>query len=460
MDGSEGRIIIGVGGCEEWVLTLCSQCTPLVDKKNRVVRLPRPLLSADARYGLLSEALAGILLGRVIYDRPEEAGIVKRYRFRVIVEELYGLTRSVGNVTLESTIDPLYPPARRAHMLGPGYWRLYKASEGEELRREYLELAEDAGLLKDGKIDKVRVARFMKKVREKIRAGLTSASIKIGRYARLLASRMAGFTPWDACPPPKEYHSGEYVLLPEGVYYEGNAVEAIKYILGGSVECRRPNMISSSFICKGGGGKVVLKRYTTGAAKWIPAYAASPGKARFLLGPRRRFENEYRMLRSLRRAVVTPRVIAVVREWGSPAIVREFLEGDPVLDSAESEVWALAGRAIAAVHRSGFTLGDSNPGNILRLEDGGVAIIDAEQASDYTDERAAWDIVVFASYALLFSKPPVLIATALSAYREVMGDNTARVAELALSSEVSGRLRMILPIIFHEVVKLIKENLS
>ncbi|MCE4624928.1 MAG: hypothetical protein F7C35_03575, partial [Desulfurococcales archaeon] len=387
MDGSEGRIVVGVSGCEEWTLTLCSQCTPLVDKKSRVVRLPRLLLSADARYGLLSEALAGILLGRVSYAGAEEAEIIRRYRFRVIVEELYGLLRSIGSVSLESTIDPLYPPARRAHLLGPGYWRLYKASEGEELRGEYLELAGHAGLLKDGKIDKVRVAHFMKKVREKIRAGLTSAGIKIGRYARLLASRMAGFAPWDSCPMTREYRAGDYVRLPEGVYYEGNAVEAIKDILGDGVECRRPNMISSSFICEGGGGKVVLKRYMTGTAKWVPAYAASPGKARFLLGPRRRFENEYKMLRSLRRAVVTPRVIAAIREWGSPAIVRGFLEGEPVLDSAESEVWALAGRAIATVHRSGFTLGDSNPGNILKLEGGGAAIIDAEQAAEYSDER-------------------------------------------------------------------------
>jgi len=158
-----------------------------------------------------------------------------------------------------------------------------------------------------------------------------------------------------------------------------------------------------------------VKEYHRMLVKWIPAAVASARAYRYLLSPRARMANEHRYFRLLRGVVETPRVLVVCADQARAAMARSFVEGDPVLSTRDPSAWEASGEALARVHGAGHVLGDPNPGNFV-YRGGGVAVIDAEQASRYTPVRAAWDLAVYTVYALLFGAPEELVARGLEAY--------------------------------------------
>ena len=437
---------VGSGGCRV-ELSVCRACLPEVSG-NRIT-VPRSLVLLDVYAGLLGESIAGFFLGLVEPRDEWVTGMVERYRFRVVAEELYSLVVDTGGLVSEARVSPLYGPARRASLLGEPYAGFYASSE-DRVAGEYERIARRAGLTSGGRVRPRLVRGALERARIRARIVMSRIGLRIGRMARRLMETLSPYLTALRCTGGWTYDSRRYVSLPEGEYWESPGRQVLAELLGDEYQCSSPGVLSSSSICRSAGDRrVVLKRYASRGAKWVPASLASPSGARFTVRAPARMAREYRMLRVLRSVVPTPGIIAVIRHSEGPMMVRDFVPGTPVLSSKDPEHWRGAGMALAFIHRAGYAMLDSNPGNFLVGDDGRTWVIDAEQAHRFTPEAGAWDLLVFAVYSLLFGADKGLVIEAFRAYREADEDLFAELRERALSPEISGRLMMVAYPLYH-----------
>jgi len=387
-----------------------------------------PLLRLDAIASFAGERIASPLLlphelrGCGPGIASEVSGIVEAYRRRVVVEQFYDLATRLGPLASEVLVDPLYPPASRLRLLGPGA----PCPRGlEALREEYTRHASGVAFREGGllRLSTPTLRLEFRSIAARIRAAL------LGARPRPLAPR----TPWEGAPcrrPDAVERPWSLVGLPEGSYAGFCGEEPVKLL--GRGECVASQGLTSTYICSQGGVRVVVKDYMKMAVKWLPAAVASSVAVRYRLGPRSRLAADYRYLRRLRGVLPTPRILGVCSDIARAAMSREYVEGVPVLESRERQHWELAGEWLARIHEAGYILGDSNPGNFIVDGRGRLWLVDAEQARSFTSRGAAWDVVVFLAYAGALGVAGGLLRGFIEAYSRAWS-GSRRILELASS---------------------------
>ncbi len=392
-----------------------------------VKKIPAAMLELDAEFGVYGERLAGLLLldyalecdDDKLRSRVEEAA--RAYRRRVTVEQVYDLAVRLGPMISEVEVRPSYVAVSRMNVLSTLHGCRYE---------EYLARRDALARLDE------EFSTYMREVAEPAAAGWfrpkaprVREAVKVimaafrGAGARIAKAAPTALAVVEACPP--RGLSGilgepwRLVRIPEGHLITGcrGAAKLASRYVGEGIECKASTTIASTVICRGSHGVVAVKEYYRMAFKWIAARAVSTGFIKYRVTPKSRLAAEYKYFRVLRGIAGTPRVYGVCVDYNSALMAREFLEGEPVLESKDPEDWRLAAALLASIHEAGFIVGDPNPGNIIVTSEGEARLIDAEQARRYTPKAAAWDLAVFMTYARMYKVPLGLVEEALKEYK-------------------------------------------
>lgn len=151
--------------------------------------------------------------------------------------------------------------------------------------------------------------------------------------------------------------------------------------------------------------KVVVKRFLDiRSLKWLLVNIATGLVKRFEMKPMIRMGNEYVATIELRKAGVgTPRIILVHPK--ERLMVKEFVDGSPAIELLKAGDVGPIAKAMASVHKMGYSIGDTKPENML-INRGVVYFVDLEQAKKGGD--MAWDVAEFLYYSSWFLTDPKL----------------------------------------------------
>ncbi len=437
---------------------ICTNC--LLNLVSGALQAPLNLANLDVEYSLLGERIASIFLADYTVEANSKECIEKieqlaySYRKRILVEQLEDLHRRIGGIVKLVSLEPSYVPVSRALLLGgEPVCRIQQALENDKkkLNNIYEKIGHMLGLLDNNRINLNKLKEEYMKLSLKFREALAHTSIR-GPF------RLAGIV-IDKCQKIKQelVEPGSLVRLPEGklLLSSKKLEELLAKISKGNWKCKQSSFTSSSLICNNNGRRVIVKIYEKMQVKWIPAFLASPPPVRYLVSARSRLSNEYYWLLHLRRITKTPRIFYLSAGLFSRIMIREYIEGTPVLSSKSSEYWMAAGRELAKIHRHGYVLGDPNPGNFIYSEDY-VSIVDAEQARPYSLIAGSWDLVVFVVYALLFNADKSLISDAISAYADSVPSLYKAEKEYLLSGKGWGGVKLLGPY-YYSAKKIIEQ---
>jgi len=150
--------------------------------------------------------------------------------------------------------------------------------------------------------------------------------------------------------------------------------------------------------------KFVLKHFADiRSVKWALLNVWSLSR-KFSTSPQARMHREYSASIALRsRGVSTPLIIGAVLD--DKVLVKEYVEGERLSDivqgvltgrSEETGTVERFGEALGAIHRAGYSLGDSKATNVIVKGDGVLCFTDLEQAAEEGDQ--AWDVAAFVYY--------------------------------------------------------------
>lgn len=148
--------------------------------------------------------------------------------------------------------------------------------------------------------------------------------------------------------------------------------------------------------------KFILKHFPElKAAKWLLLNMWSLGTKKFNKSPLSRLNREVEGVRRVRElGMKTHRIIGVVLD--ERTLVTEYVEGVPLsefvakvvkgesTDTHDIEAYA---RVLGKLHKGGIVYGDTKPQNVLVGKDGGIELLDLEQAVE--DGDMAWDLAEF-----------------------------------------------------------------
>ena len=416
----------------------------------------RGALEGDVREGLLGELLADkFLLPYVALEgRAYLADIEHKLKKRLTRELLMDIASSFPRIATEMLIDPryfLYEVVSRMGRLMPASAYAFAnllahpkdrqkneraMLEGflralDELRREGL-IARDGAFYKPTK-------RLVKKASRPKLFGLLwrvrAAARSISRYALTIYGLGAPYTserkvfmerfahladvnPLSVLPRPEDF-----LFLRTAIGLRPALKEATLDELAASLGLTRgPDDIDMREI----GGTVnlvylVTVRGTTGLARFVVKYFKdwrnltwlslrlwALGAKKFAISGKERLKREYLMCRELNSlGFPVPRIFHV--NLRASCLVEEFIEGvnfsdilrrfflgeeksEPVLRLAEE-----AGRLLASIHGANISVGDFKPENIIVRLDGGLSLVDLEQATRGGDK--AWDVAEFLFYS-------------------------------------------------------------
>ncbi|MCE4600374.1 MAG: hypothetical protein F7C38_02255 [Desulfurococcales archaeon] len=395
---------------------------PQWNEETRTLSTPRLYLELDAKFSLAGERIAGLLLPplKAYSDSLEE--VINTYRKRVVAEQAADLVSRLGPLTAEARVEASFFPASRAYMLWSTLGCLIgDAINSDETVSAYLEHASVAGVVEGGLV-KVKPRRYREYIVSNIRKLQLKTLGMAGNVARYMG-RIGRMTLNYCISTPEAPDPSRHVRLPEGrFHYEcPGPRELARYYLGVVESCKRSQWTSSTVICRGEkGDRVAVKEYLRMIVKWLPASIASSPALNYLITPKSRLANEYRHLRVLRSVIPTPRILGVCGDPTKAVMVREFAEGEPVLDSDKPLYWRMSGEALATIHGHGYVLGDPNPGNFV-IDGDTVGLVDAEQARGFTARRGAWDLIVYVYYSVLLGKRGDLIVEGLRGYLDGIG---------------------------------------
>ncbi len=152
--------------------------------------------------------------------------------------------------------------------------------------------------------------------------------------------------------------------------------------------------------------KYIWKTYSkeVGVFKWLAISTAGRivKTYPFSSSPKERMRREVGFLRKNIKGVLKPRLI--IADWKHYSIIREYIEGT-VVDPTKPTTYNEIAKIIAKIHMNGVVMGDTKYFNFLESGDGGIFVIDAEQAIESSEPKyMAWDLVVFlitATYRLV-----------------------------------------------------------
>ncbi len=389
--------------------------------KDEALHIGDMILESDVQRSTMMETAAGLLLPPIEEPRGDVGwleGLARTYRSRVIVDEYMEAEARLGGLARLLSARPSYPAVSRMSLLRRLYPCIYnKALEDLNILDDvYMEEHRRLGIDPQAPLESLEDARRLAVVRIAV-SGYSALHPAVALLARL-PELATGCAPHRLLAEPWRLLS-----LPEGtVSLDCSAVDRILEGLAGSgYRCKSPNPISSSLDCQGPRGRVIVKSYMRMSPKWIPAALAASPVYSYRLGPRERMEADYMYLRALRGTVETPVIHHVCGDLYNAKMVRTYLEGRVILYSRDPEDWSLAGRGLASIHKAGYTLGDTNPGNILATPTGKTGVIDAEQAREATLKGMAWDLVVLTVTSIFYNTPEDLVAEFLASYKNSMG---------------------------------------
>jgi Mn2+-dependent serine/threonine protein kinase len=395
---------------------------PVFNDENLIV--PWRLLELDATYGLLGDSIAGILLAPVVRASSRASRLVKLYRLRALSEEYTWLRRVLGPIAKVTVLKPELYPLLRMNKLLDVYCNIYV----EALKRLNLEALSYARSLEVGEVRSPPV-RVALKPRSEEECRLEEAPMLEDPWslARTLeGSIRLGSVSYEAVASP---HVGE------------------------PVECSRVGILHSITLCRGPRGVVVVKDYGVSSFKWIPAFLASTPASRFQRDAKSRAATELAYSRILRSVVKTPRVLSINLQDGRVVAVKEYIAGKPVLEARDPKAWREAGRALARIHNTGYTLGDANPSNFLVTREG-IALVDLEQARKATPRRIAWDMVTVIAYTQLMGVDISLPSELLKEYLGEVDMPKSKLAGEILKPEILTPY-IIMPFKIPETIKMI-----
>ncbi len=168
--------------------------------------------------------------------------------------------------------------------------------------------------------------------------------------------------------------------------------------------------IGQSKVIEKAGKKYVLKKYLSepGLVKWFIVKSISlPLQIYpYVVNPRERMKREIDFFKKKPGNVNTPKIIEV--NWDELYILREYIEGEPLLPNISNEKIVLLAETLHNIHRDHYCLGDSKYTNFLFVKNNSVYVIDAEQSTRCTKKYLkTWDIIVLTTtivYAYGFYK--------------------------------------------------------
>jgi tRNA A-37 threonylcarbamoyl transferase component Bud32 len=154
--------------------------------------------------------------------------------------------------------------------------------------------------------------------------------------------------------------------------------------------------------------KVVAKKFEEWAdLKWIPLAMWAIGAQNFSVRAKVRLARECAANLYLRQRGFAASALFQV-SWEKSLLFKEFVDGQRLdeliiglvragvmTDGARSMLWG-AGKVLAEVHGTGFTIGDNKPENIIVHHDGRVFFVDLEQAGK--GGNMVWDLAEFLYY--------------------------------------------------------------
>jgi tRNA A-37 threonylcarbamoyl transferase component Bud32 len=190
----------------------------------------------------------------------------------------------------------------------------------------------------------------------------------------------------------------------------------------GEVEVERVggmlNDVYAINVCSGGVvTKVFAKRFKDWSGfKWFPLTIWSFGARSFAVSAQARLAKECAISELLHGSGINvPRILDVSN--AERVVFMEYIEGENLSQAvkrvaavtnqkdaaAELSKISEVGEIFAKVHSIDVSLGDTKPENVLIKPDGGVVLIDFEQASKGGDK--AWDVAVFLYYCGHYLQP-------------------------------------------------------
>ncbi len=381
-------------------------------------------LEMDALYSTSMDMFAGLLLPQILEVRGDRSWLLdlaRKYRIRVILEEAVDVKYRIGDLYKLVETKPHYPPISRMSVLRNLYSCPYNNAldDMEGLAEEYRSYYQDLDIDPGKPLKAAEMEATIHGVIPSIRRNMIAA------YHSTLTQGVKMLMPipreLSRCQPRPELEEPWKLLsIPEGrlALNCGVISRGLEELAGKGYRCKSPNPISSSLVCNGPQGSVVVKSYMRMYLKWLPAALAASTVYGYRLGPRERLAAEYIYLRKLRGIVKTPRVLLVCGDHYTAKMVREYLEGTILLGSTSRSHWIASGEGLARIHDGGYTLGDTNPGNLLMTSDGEPGIIDAEQAKEANLRRMAWDLIVFTVTSIFYGTGEDLILGFLDAYKD------------------------------------------
>ncbi len=404
----------------------------IIDKKT-VIR--------DAETAYLGEFVAGRLLNIYLPLINEEFFREVEYKIkrRVIVEALTDIGSSLGEFAQEIIIPVQYflfdKLKKRATIYPPALYSFSK-TYGEDLGKLNTEVSCRGFLLalrdlqKEGLISlneqEVRIRdcsskRWIAKISEMAkytRRGLTQYAVHgyagrvgVSIVSRELRSKISrarkGYELPESLRHPKNLWRLEEGLL---IVDDGDWLDKLKEHLkieqkANSKKEVREEIYAVSKIYSFSDGehtiKFVVKKFADiRSIKWVVLNIWALLSKRFDMSPISRLYREYYALKQLREiGLNTPKVLAVALD--QRILATEYIEGQDfgqILSKILSgqtdmlHVVSLYGEELSKAHRSGYTLGDTKPSNVVYSNEK-IYIVDLEQAAQ-NDERG-WDISEF-----------------------------------------------------------------
>jgi len=373
------------------------------------------------------------------YIRKMEIHLKKR----TVVEEICGLFDAFDKITYDLVIPvkffllsrlrrrmQAYPPVKYS------YYKMFYGSNGVRNMEfslkgfyEALRILAEEGLVEFVSTDSIRVLKepeicrtglpgFLRFFKRGVKSYLThgkSAKVKPAVVLEETISKIRRSI--EGMRIPKELSHPETLLgLREGFlsveYTPLN--EVVKSIFGTKASVDkiiRKGVFSELYIIyvSVGGDKYVIIRKSFSplyTLKWIFIQLWLIDLKRFIITGKRRFINEYIMMRKLysELGVKCPRPLLL--SWPDNALYMEYIHGkrlvdlDPVEErEAIIRLYREWGELIGWIHSRGLYIGDTKPHNVI-VKDGEWYIVDLEQAGVGGDR--AWDIVEALYYTYLW----------------------------------------------------------
>jgi len=425
--------------------------------KFSLIIVGRGALEGDVKRGLLGELVADkFLLPYIAIEGGSYlADIELELKKRLVRELLMDIVCSFPKIATEILIDPryfLYEIVSRMGRIMPAsayafanllaHPRDRRDNEREMLKgflRALEELRGNGYVIKDGGFYRP-TAQLVKKASRPMLLGflwrIRTAARSISRYALKALyglkapyesekkaymerfASLASTNPLSALPRPEDF-----LFLRTAIGLRPALKEATLDELASSLGLTRgPDDIDMMEI----GGTVnlvylVTVRGTTGLAKFIVKYFKdwknltwlslrlwALGAKKFAISGKERLRREYLMCRELAfLGFPVPRIFHV--NLRGSYLVEEFIEGMNFsnilrrffLGEEKSEIVLKlareAGHLLAEIHKTGISVGDFKPENLIARTSGGLGLVDLEQAAK--DGDRAWDIAEFLFYS-------------------------------------------------------------